>query len=144
MGDWRTVSISGSCPAGQLAQLREATLEPHWSGKDGRKYHCLIESDGLAGLGNWTGEEISADGNLYERNFTVDDVAAAVTYLASAAPGLELIVHCGDNWESHECVATVRLLDGRVTVGAPEVAQVAGASEEAMMSNLYAHLNADS
>lgn len=120
MGNWRTVQIVGSCPPEQVQALHGA-LE--WD-DDWDRFHCLCNSRSLAGVGNWADPTINAAGNLAERDYEVGDVAQQLEKLADVAPGLNVKVHCGDDWESDTCIATVVLADGKVTVGPPEVAAV--------------------
>jgi len=142
MGNWRSVEISGSCPADQVQGLRVAATAPDWLEENtgNRIEHCLLESRSLCGLGAWTSEKIEANGNLYERDFSIANVADALRFLSAAAPELEMVVHCGGDWESRECVATVRLKDGVVHVGDPEILHVAKISEEAIQTNLLSQL----
>ena len=52
------------------------------------------------------------------------------------APSMLLKVHCGGEYESDGCVATISVGEGLVVVGKPEVVSVAGPSDEQMLGNL--------
>lgn len=138
MGNWRTVTITGTCPPDQLDALREAT-NPH-AGGEYHNFHCLSTGNGLAGLGNWPAEHIDVSGNLAERDYGVGDVEDTLREIAAKAPGLAVKVHCGDDWESEDCIATVTLENGTVMVGPPEVARVRGASPDEMTGRLFKQL----
>src|SRR5580700_8007307 len=120
MGNWRTVTLVGTCPVEQLEALRHATRDPYHRPLDERledsAYHCLTTNDGLCGLGDWPAERIDVSGNLAERDYRVLDVAHALRQLVEAAPGLSLRIHCGGEYESEECVATVVAEQGEVTI----------------------------
>ena len=49
-------------------------------------------------------------------------------------------MHCGDDYERTNCVATVTLADGKATVGPPEIPEVAGPTESEMAGNLLSAL----
>ena len=70
---------------------------------------------------NWPAAAFNAVGNLSERDYDVDDVAESLALMAKAAPSLTCKVHCGGDWESKVCVATVALASGVVTIGDPEI-----------------------
>lgn len=112
MGNWRRVHILGTCDSTEVGALRRAlTLKPDYS-----NFHCLIDTGGLAGTGNWANRTISAVGNLAERDYDVEDVQATLEQLAAAAPSLNVIVHCGADRESATCIASVVLLHGKATI----------------------------
>lgn len=148
MGNWRTVNMSGSMSAGDAAKLTRILEYDFGSGADGLKvwsepYACLAfnpRNPGLCGLGAWPRETVSACGNLAERGYSVDDVRKALDALVIIAPSMLLKVHCGGEYESDECVATISVGEGLVVVGKPERATVAGPSTDQMMGNLFANL----
>ncbi len=124
MGNWRTVTITGTIdPADVPAARRYVEIGDDWT-----NFHCLaFVGMSLCGLGRWVpplGGTIHAVGNLAERDYTPEDVAEALTGMVAVAPSLAVKVHCGDDWESTTCIATVMAVDGRVSVGEPEVATV--------------------
>ena len=133
MGNWRTVNMIGTCAANELDALRAACAVDENSYKN---FHCLSTGSGLCGLGNWPAEEISAIGNLAERDYSVEAVASQLRELVKVAPSLSLTVHCGDDYESKTCVATIRVENGNVVVDAPEVRQLMAIPEGQMQANL--------
>jgi hypothetical protein len=100
---------------------------------------CLAFSSvhpGLCGLGAWPAETVSRCGNLHERDYSVRDVAKALEVLVHIAPSMLLKVHCGGEYESGECVATISVGEGLVVVGKPERETVDGPGEDQMLANL--------
>jgi hypothetical protein len=146
MGNWRTVTITGTMSAADSAKLR-ALLD--WGDYMSRDHQPPPETDclsfstahpGLCGLGNWPAEKMDRSGNLHERDYSVEDVAAALRVLVHAAPSMLLKVHCGGEYESDECVATISVGEGLVVTGKPEKATVDGPSTAQMQANLMANL----
>lgn len=136
MGNWRTVHLTGSCDAAEVGPLRAALIpDDTWS-----NFGPLSITEGLCGLGDWPAEQIDARGNLAERDYTVADVAEHLNRLLEVAPSLRLVVHCGDDWESSQCVATIDVRDGQVTETGPEVPAVLGVDETTMTTRLLGHL----
>lgn len=133
MGNWMTVSLRGTLSAADL----DAAHEFVHCKDDYSNFHPLCAVQGLAGLGQWAAEEIYADGNLSERGYGTDDIAATLREMVKVAPSLALKVHCGGDYESKECVATVTVADGEVIVGQPEVASVAGVSDVVVKGRLF-------
>lgn len=132
MGNWRTVNMIGSCSAEDLPALKKA-LDP---GEDYANFNCLSESSSLCGLNNWAKEKISTIGNLSERDYDPQDVAKTLEELVKVAPSLQLIVHCGGDYESTKCVATVRVLDGKVDLMPPQIEEIHSIPEGTITSNL--------
>lgn len=125
MGNWRTVSMRGSLREDEVAAVRVfVTVDDDWM-----NFTPLSVTEGLAGLGNWPGAKIHADGNLAERDYSVEDVAETLRAIVGVAPSLALEVHCGSEYEDTHCVATITVADGQVTIGPPKVAEVSGASQ---------------
>lgn len=122
----------GTCDLTEVDALSQA-LALDWE----RDWHCLMSGSGLCGLPNWASETINAIGNLIERNYTVDDVAEALKRLAGVAPSLAVKVHCGGDWESLDCVATVTLVDNEVTVGSPEMLKIPKIPEAQMLGHFF-------
>jgi hypothetical protein len=138
MGNWRTVTIIGSISAEDAPAARQYIN----IGKDYDRFHCLCNtgSVSLCGLDGWMpagGGQIRAVGNLSERDYGVEDVAEVLTVLAGLAPSLALKVHCGGEWESDECIATVTVADGTVTTGPPERATVGEGLSEIATGRLF-------
>lgn len=123
MGNWMTVNIVGSIAAADLPAAKAFVN----TGDDYNRFHPLCH-DGFSfyGLGDWTAENIQACGNLSERDYTVEDVAATLRQMVAVVSSLRVKVHCGGDYESEDCVATVTVADGVVTVGPAEVPKVGG------------------
>lgn len=119
MGNWRTVQIVGTCDPADVPALHRA-LEP---GPNYDTFHPLV-CGGLMGLQNWAAPVIDQIGNLAERDYRVDDVAATLADLAKVAPSLAMKIHCGGDNEARTVVATVTLAGGRTTIGRPELAVI--------------------
>lgn len=145
MGNWRTVNIVGTVSEPDAAALREHLAYPgYWL--DDRHEHPAWQRFGplsfcrdqpsLCGLNDWPAAAMDRAGNLAERDYDPDDVAETLRELLAVAPSMALKVHCGGEWESLECVATVTVAAGQVTVGPPEVERIAAMSEERMELNL--------
>lgn len=123
MGNWRTVNITGTIAAADLPAAREFVN----TGEDYGRFHPLCNYGfSICGLGDWVREEVLACGNLSERDYSLEDVAQTLRWMVEVVPSLHLKVHCGGDWESVDCIATVTVADGGVTVGPPEVAQLGG------------------
>jgi hypothetical protein len=148
MGNWRTVHVTGTMSADHAAALRrlldlgDYTQMPDGY-LDGLDVYCLAFSTvrpGLCGLGDWPAERMDRSGNLHERDYTVADVHRALEALVRIAPSMLLKVHCGGEYESDECVATISVGEGLVVTGPPEAGKIAGPPEEQMLANLRANL----
>jgi hypothetical protein len=141
MGNWRTVNITGTMTDEDARKLHGVLDRGddigHWPGW-GEPYACLSFRSlrpSICGLGTWPTPIMNCCGNLAERDYSVQDVADALTALMPVAPSMLLKVHCGGEYESSECVVTVSTGEGLVVVGKPEVASVAGPSDEQMLGN---------
>lgn len=143
MGNWRTVTIVGTCPADELVALTEATcydyMDPD-APNDRYGALCWSPRPGLMGLGKWPAERMDVSGNCAERDFSVGDIAKYVSYMAEAAPGLNLKVHCGGDYEDPKVIATISAENGVVRVGEPEVKTVRGASADEMKGRFLENL----
>jgi hypothetical protein len=144
MGDWRTVNVVGTMSEQDAAVLRKH-LGYSWDRHDPAMEHFgplsfNREHPGLAGLGDWPAPQMNRCGNLAERDYSVDDVAMCLRELVRIAPTMLLKVHCGGEYESQECVATISVGEGLVVIGAPEVATVSPAPEEQVRENLLRNL----
>lgn len=119
-----TVTIEGHIGP-EDADAARAFIE---TGEDWGRFHCLCYyGPSLSGLGQWIpqgGGRIHAVGNLSERGYDTADIASTLVDLMAVAPSLELKVHCGGDYESTECVATVTAFGGVASVGVPEIAEV--------------------
>lgn len=141
MGNWRTVTITGSIDAADVPAAR-AFVELGDRPVDWDRFHCLCwTGPSLCGLGRWIpkdGGQIDAVGNLAERDYGVEEVAETLRNLVAVAPSLDVKVHCGGDWENTTCVATVTAREGQVTISDPEVAEVGGGLEDLATARLGA------
>jgi hypothetical protein len=136
MGNWRTVQIIGACGAADVPALKRAiSVAPDYS-----NFHPLLGGLGLAGLPVWAAEAINAVGNLAERGYDVDDVANTLRDLAMQVPSLAVKVHCGGDYESRACIATVTLAAGAVSVGPAEIAELPDIPPGQIEANFFAQL----
>jgi hypothetical protein len=131
MGNWRTVNIQGTCAAEELPALRKSITVD----KDYENFHCLSNSGGMIGLGNWPAEQMDVTGNLAERDYSVNAVAWQLEELMILAPSLRLKVHCGDEYESLQCIATITVGDRQVSIGDPEIERLPEISREQFEKN---------
>jgi hypothetical protein len=113
MGNWRTVRIVGTCDAEDVGALADAIA---WNG-DFRTLHCLSASYGLCGIGFWAASDINAEGNLSERDYSVEDVAVQLEKLLMVAPSLDVVVHCGGDFEHKDVIASIVVSKGEVKQG---------------------------
>lgn len=112
MGNWRTVHLQGSVSVDDHPALVKYLHE----GYESSEWGCL-HSGGLGGLQNWAREHAEDErgrvkfwsfGNLGERDFTPEDVAAEIRRIKDqVAPSLIVRVDCGGDYEDLTCVATV-------------------------------------
>lgn len=122
MGNWMTVMIEGEIPADEVAPLTAWLQGPRFDGgsmddPEWARLGPLTISGGLAGLGSWPAETVMRIGNCYERDYTPESVADHLGRALEAAPGMDLKVHCGGDYESLEVVASVLARGGTVGVG---------------------------
>lgn len=130
MGNWRSVEIVGTC--GDVAALKAAiTVNDDYS-----NFHCLSDTRSLSGLGDWSGEQIHAKGNLAERDYTIEDVAEQLNELWKIVPSLDIKIHCGGDYEDKECINTILMRDGMVVIGEPEIEEISELSDAEMVYNL--------
>lgn len=136
MGNWMKVKIEGSCKAEDVANLEKA-IDP---GEGFENFHCLSSTKGILSLPMWATEKISAVGNLAERDYTVEDVANQLKELAKVAPSLAVQIHCGGDFESPDCVATITLDEGNISTGDPEIETIDKQFEVATYADTMADL----
>lgn len=144
MGNWRTVNIAGTIDKAELGALytRLAYSYSH----DDQAYNNFgplsfsREKPSLCGLNNWLAPRVSAIGNLAERNYSPEDVRDELQELLKIAPSMMLTVHCGGDWESDECVATIRTGEGLAVILPPEVAKIEAIPDSQPITNLFANL----
>ena len=135
MGNWTTVHIKGTCKNKDIQKLKKA-LDP---GKNYENFHCLV-CGGICGLPNWARESIDVVGNLAERDYSSNDVANQLKELSKIAPSLSVDIHCGGDYESKDCVNTIRLKNGKIKILPPQEKQIPEISLENMKANLLDQL----
>lgn len=141
MGNWRTANIIGTMSEGHAAKLCDYlayTFEPGDPGM--ARFGPLSFSrtrPSLCGLNRWPAPVMNVVGNLAERNYDPDDVAEHLKELVEVAGSMLLKVHCGGDYESLECLATVSVGEGVVVVGKPEVAEVSPLDDGQVTRNLF-------
>jgi len=139
MGNWRTVNIVGSIAPEHVEPLRKHITGAYddLSSDAWENFGPLTIVEGLCGLNDWVGEKVNAAGNLAERDYDVEDVADHLRKLLAVAPSMSLLVHCGDEWESTTCVATVVVRDGEVRVDEPHVQAVEKMSDADVQARMF-------
>ena len=151
MGNWRTVNIAGTMSEQDAAALREYLGYPgYWD--PGKADHPAWKHFGplsfcrdqpsLAGIGDWPAPVVNRAGNLAERGYDPEDVAAQLRELLGFAGSMLLKVHCGGDYESLGCVATVSVGEGLVAVGKPEVERIEPMGEAQATLNVLRALSA--
>lgn len=135
MGNWTTVNIEGSCPKDEVAALRSYVNA--YQNKDYDNFHCLSNTGGLCGLGDWANEGISATGNLAERDFDYQDVAETLRIIGQKCPNADIKIHVGGEYESLECVKTVHLSSGEVVIKDPERPTLSPINQAQIAGNLF-------
>lgn len=133
MGNWTTVKIEGSCSEKDIPALKRAVnIGENWD-----QFHCLCNTPGLCGLGDWVAPVIDAVGNLAERNYGKHDVKEQLQKLLDAAPSLSVRVHVGGDYEDRTCIATVVCGDGRVTIEQPQIQEIPEIPQGQIESRLF-------
>lgn len=135
MGNWTTVNIAGTCPDSELPQLRDF-VNGYIRKKDFDLFHCLCNTGGLAGLGDWAALEINTSGNLAERDYSVGSVAEELQKIGELCPNADIRIHVGDQYESLNCITTVHLQNGEVEIKEPEVKNLNGIDTVKINANL--------
>jgi len=134
MGNWRTVNLRGTLSAEDVEAARDhLRVKAGWSNFGPLSFGL----GGICGLGDWVRQSINSDGNLAERDYSVESVADQLREVVAVAPSLALKVHCGGDYEGVSCIATVTVADGEVSVGDPEVDVVNPISEDAIKGRLF-------
>lgn len=140
MGNWMTVNMTGTMTEHDAAALRDYLGYSFQARNDPAtaRFGPLSfsrDKPSICGLGDWPAPKVARAGNLAERDFTVDDVAGHLRELTAVAGSMMLTVHCGGDYESLGCTATIRTGEGLVAVGKPEVEQLAEIGDAQMMLN---------
>jgi hypothetical protein len=144
MGDWMTVNIVGTCGPDELDALCKAARVDIRNPSDDEDEWGPLSVDpstpSLCGLDCWPAESMCVVGNCFERDFTPDCVAEQLRTLVRTAPSLALKVHCGGPYEAKECVKTVTVAGGAVTVGEPEITKLPELSTDMMTGRIARQL----
>lgn len=143
MGNWRTVNVTGTIAEADIPALRERLGYTYDSPSGFDHFGPLsfsTDSPSICGLNNWVHAVVNATGNLAERDYSPEDVRAELQQLLAIAPSMMLTVHCGGDWESDDCVATIRTGEGLAVLLPPEVESISGPSDAQMNANLMANL----
>jgi hypothetical protein len=143
VGNWRTVNMGGTVNADEVPALRARLTYADDAWDNFGPLSFAPDRPALCGLGDWVKSVVDVRGNLAERDYGVADVATVLAELAELAPSLRLKVHCGGDWESAECVATITVRDGGVAVGPAEVESVAPAGDDLMVGRLAGYLTGE-
>jgi hypothetical protein len=148
VGNWRTVNMTGTM-TGEDAALLRAYLGYSFRERNdpamkrfGPLSFCR-EQPSICGLNAWPAPEVARSGNLAERDYGVDDVAEHLRELVAVAGSMMLTVHCGGERESLDCVATIRVGEGLVAAGKPEVERLAEIGDEQMLRNFMTSLHGE-
>jgi hypothetical protein len=141
MGNWMTVMIEGEIPADEVGPLTDWLQGPRFDGgslddPEWERVGPLTISGGLAGLGAWPAETVMRIGNCYERDYTPESVADQLRAAMAVAPGMDLKVHCGGDYESSDVIASVLARGGEVGVGEPSRARLPDIPQEQIEANL--------
>ena len=142
MGNWRRVHLIGTCDRVEVAALRSHLRYDFRFADPDKPFTCLSYSSppALCGLGEWPDTKMDRIGNLAERDYTPEDVAATLAELLKLTPSLDVRVHCGADWEEDECIATVVAAGGSVEVRKPEIETVPKIPDGQAEANLYRNL----
>lgn len=138
MGNWRLCNITGTM-SGEHALRLYAALDTGSGYRPAcEEAFCLAFSSvhpSLCGIGAWPAPHVNRCGNLHERDYSAGDVAEALRALVLIAPSMLLKVHCGGDYESEECVATISVGEGLVVTGAPERETVEAPPDDQVLEN---------
>ncbi len=150
MGNWRTVNVVGTMSGQDAYALRAHLGYPGYWHRDRHEHPAwkhfgplsfCRDQPSMCGLNDWPAPVMDRAGNLAERDYDPEDVATALRQLLPVAPSIALKVHCGGEYESVVCVATISVRDGLVSVGPPQVAQVRPMSDEQAELNVIRALS---
>lgn len=154
MGNWRTVNMTGTMNERDAAALRQylgyshrfitsgAARDPAWD-HFGPLSFCR-DQPSLCGIGDWPAPTVNRAGNLAERDYSVERVAEHLRELLTVAGTMLLKVHCGGDYESLDCVATISAGEGLVAIGKPEMERIGAMSDEQAELNAIRALSAPS
>lgn len=134
VGNWRTVQVTGTMSERDAVALRQylgyshrfitsgEARDPAWDHFGPLSFNR--DQPSLCGLNDWPAARVARSGNLAERDYDVDDVGECLSELVKVAPSMLLVVHCGGDYESLDCVATIRVGEGLVAAVPPEVERI--------------------
>ena len=136
MGNWRRAYIVGRCDEAEVpALLEEVRLAVDYS-----NFHPLSCTRGPCGLGEWPAPVMNVVGNLAERDYSVEDVAQKLQELAKLAPSLALQVHCGGDYESDRCIATITVWKGVAVQGPPVIQELPAIPMQQIFDNFLVEI----
>lgn len=146
MGNWRTVNMTGTMTEQDAAALREYLGYSFRTGNNPEmdRFGPLSfnrDQPSLCGINDWPAPTVNRAGNLAERGYDVEDVADELRKLVALAGSMLLTVHCGGDYESLDCTATIRVGEGLVAVGKPEVEKLAGIDDDQAVANMFRALS---
>lgn len=146
MGNWRTVNLIGTMTEQDAAKLRDYLGYSHELADPGWKRFGPLSFNrhqpSMCGINAWPARAMDVVGNLAERGYDVEDVAEHLRELVEIAGSMLLKVHCGGDYESLDCVATVSVGEGVVAVGKPDVEQLKPISDAQVELNVIRALSA--
>jgi hypothetical protein len=146
MGNWRTVNITGTMTEDDASALRGYLGYNYEAGDPAMSRFGPLsfsrEKPSLCGLNDWPAPVVNRNGNLAERDYDPQDVVIHLRELIVIAPSMQLVIHCGGEYESLNCVATIRAGNGLVCrMKQPEVRQIHGIDDEQATRNLIRALS---
>jgi len=133
MGNWRRVWIRGTIPEASLDAVEKFFTHD----REYRNFNCLSMGDGLCGLSHWVKTEVNSIGNLAERDYSVNDIKEVLEELEKKVPhcNVELTIHAGADYESDDCISTIIMKDGVVTINPPEIKVMPPITDEQIQGN---------
>jgi len=145
MGKWRTVHLTGTMNQQDVGALWEHLGYSAYLSHDSALDHVgplsfCKDTLSLRGIGSWPAEKMDIIGNLHARDYSVQDVAEQLRELVAIAPSMMLVIHCGGEWESLKCVATIRTGEGLVAVMKPEVEKIIDVNDDQLTLESYRSL----
>lgn len=99
----------------KLIPLDEETLEPVI------RRNVFGYSDNLQGLGKWVKREINAVGQLNSKGADIEEIVESLKDILFVCPSINLIVHVGDESGTTNCVQTILVKNGEITIYPPKV-----------------------
>ena len=137
MGNWRTVNIVGRCDEKDVLKLKDVIS---WDISGDSEFYPLSHTKGICSLPMWALKNISVVGNLAERDYSLKSVAECLDELLLIAPSLDVVIHCGGDYESMDCIATIKIIDDKSTICDPEIDSLPEITESQLMGHFYSQL----